>query len=786
MHICLIMDNPETPRHPVIAPALQELSTHHTIRLLDVRPLTGKEAIAEEARHPRADLYLLKSHAPQALEVAHAMEQQGALVVNSWASSVACQDRVLMAQRMSEANLPWPNTDSFENLGALVSNTSVLAKLSFPVILKSHFSHRGDLVAFVRDKEQLQELAKDWSMEPVVLQEYAASDGWDIKLWVIDQQIFAARRRTPLEPNAPKEDFVIPPDELPAEWARITLEIGRIFNMRLYGVDLLMTARGPIIVDVNGFPGFRGVPGAARALVNLVEKLLSGDVGARFIAPWGGVVSIVDLPGIVISLFERARQPLLTTPGKQAGLFVRYLRRKPARGLAVIYAVDELGHHSAAHTHDPHRSVSLTLDEKALDGARIRFHLGEAQQAALEVQASGVLRAEELGLSVQAFPADNGLPALAASCDTSQDEPVFAALQEAARAQLADDGWQLIAATAEAVRYKPANRCVVRYQLTLTHSNEQDYPPRQMMLYGKVYTDPQQARDVQALQQRLYDEQVATLGSRAAGQELRTPMLPQPLGLLSDLGITFNEAIQPTDTQERAITGTRAMQPTIERERGGEIAAITIPVEELRMTAVALARLHNSMVRANEDAPRKGAKEAKRARERAALIASHNPEQAEEVQQLAEQLASRLEALQPDMYRPAHGGFKSSQLLFHSHQVFVVDFDGFCLADAALDVGYFLAYLRPSGLWYGRSGTREWFDAAAQEFVTTYKQAMRDLGTPEAAIEGILERSRLYEAALIFKIATRRVNRLNSPRPKELSAMLDEIAVCLSSSSRRV
>lgn len=273
MHICLIMDNPETPHHPVIAPALKELSSNHTVRLLDVRTFTGEEAIAAEAQYARADLYLLKSHAPQALDLAFALERQGALVVNSWAASVACQDRVLMAQRMNEAHLPWPHTERFETLAALAADEAFLAGQSFPVILKSHFSHRGDLVAFVRNKEQLQELAKEWSEEPVVLQEYAASDGWDIKLWVIDQQIFAARRRTPLEPNAPKEDFVIPPDELPDDWARITLEIGRAFNMRLYGVDLLMTEKGPIIVDVNGFPGFRGVPGADRALVNLVEKL---------------------------------------------------------------------------------------------------------------------------------------------------------------------------------------------------------------------------------------------------------------------------------------------------------------------------------------------------------------------------------------------------------------------------------------------------------------------------------------------------------------------------------
>lgn len=273
MDICLIMDNPETPHHPVIAVALQQLSATHTIRLLDVRPLTGVEAIAEEEKYPLADLYLLKSHAPQALAVAHVLEQKGALVVNSWASSVACQDRVLMAQRMRDANLPWPYTRSFSSLGSLLTDREMLASLPFPQIIKSYYSHRGDLVDKVDSIEQLEALAAEWKQEPIVLQEFAAGDGWDIKMWVIDQQIFAARRRTPLEPNASKEDFPIVPEELPGEWVHIAMEIGRIFNMRLYGVDLLITEHGPMIVDVNGFPGFRGVPGADSALVALVERI---------------------------------------------------------------------------------------------------------------------------------------------------------------------------------------------------------------------------------------------------------------------------------------------------------------------------------------------------------------------------------------------------------------------------------------------------------------------------------------------------------------------------------
>jgi ribosomal protein S6--L-glutamate ligase len=273
MNICLIMDNPETPRHPVIAVALQKLSARHTVRLLDVRDLSSEQAIAQEQTNTPADLYLLKSHAPQALDVAHYLEGQGLQVVNSWASSVACQDRILMTGKMEQAHLPWPHTQYFPSLGYLLSRPALLENLVFPLIIKSHYSHRGDLVDKVDSIADLQALAPQWSQEPIVLQEFAASDGWDIKLWVIDEKIFAARRCTPLDPHASKEDIVI--DELPIEWEQIIQAIGKTFDLRLYGVDLLTTAQGPIIIDVNSFPGFRGVPGADDALVALVEKLLA-------------------------------------------------------------------------------------------------------------------------------------------------------------------------------------------------------------------------------------------------------------------------------------------------------------------------------------------------------------------------------------------------------------------------------------------------------------------------------------------------------------------------------
>src|SRR5947209_11925706 len=316
--------------------------------------------------------------------------------------------------------------------------------------------------------------------------------------------------------------------------------------------------------------------------------------------PVGASLSILGLPAVLSDLFERAQRPLL--PGSQGplGLFVRYLRRKSGRGLAVIYAVDKLD--AKIHAHDPKRAVSLTLDEQALDGAHIRFTDAQAHAALVEVQPSGVLRANTLGISVQAFPADAGLPALAASCDTTPGSPVFEALQTAAQAQLQDPAWHLTSASAEPVRYKPASRCVTRYSLLLEHP-QQSGMQKKLTIFGKVYAEPAQARSVQALQQQLYNEQE---------QSGEAPLLPRPLGMVDTLGLTFNQAVQPevestADGRWASLrTGTRALQPQLERGRGGVITQILLPDEELRLTAQALARLHTSTVRPHEAAPRTG------------------------------------------------------------------------------------------------------------------------------------------------------------------------------------
>jgi aminoglycoside phosphotransferase (APT) family kinase protein len=201
--------------------------------------------------------------------------------------------------------------------------------------------------------------------------------------------------------------------------------------------------------------------------------------------------------------------------------------------------------------------------------------------------------------------------------------------------------------------------------------------------------------------------------------------------------------------------------------------------EVVRRSARALAELHTSDLDTGELTTRTGADEAGKAAKRATLIEGYVPELAPEVRRTAGELCDALAALPSDTLRPGHGSYKLSQLLVRAGEVFLVDFDQFCLADPALDVGYFLAYLRPAGLWYRRNGRRAWFEAAADAFRSAYLERLAERGESAATGAGIAGRAPVFEAALLLKIAARRANRLHSPRPGEVAAILDEVRRCL-------
>src|SRR5579885_3389900 len=82
----------------------------------------------------------------------------------------------------------------------------------------------------------------------------------------------------------------------------------------------------------------------------------------------GSHLTIQELPLVVRDLFALAHHELLPGAAHPWELFVRYLRRKPGRGLAIIYDASEIRpRHQRAGA--AHRAISLTIDEQALSGS---------------------------------------------------------------------------------------------------------------------------------------------------------------------------------------------------------------------------------------------------------------------------------------------------------------------------------------------------------------------------------------------------------------------------------
>ena len=436
-----------------------------------------------------------------------------------------------------------------------------------------------------------------------------------------------------------------------------------------------------------------------------------------------------------------------------------YLRRKPGRGMVAVYGSAAGG--GSVYTVSVDESAVVSESAQGSTGAPATSGTWAGTWAG---EGNDLFELPALGVTIERFPHDGRLHHLAAAMAPAEGSALWRALEAAAgaaevgalEAAEAEVG-ALRAVEATALRYKPGDRCVIRYVL---HTEGASGERRRHSVVGKLYGDLDQARDAAELMARLWDLQ---------GEE---PWAARPLAVADPLPLVLAEDLGDRHSEPPTLVGTDVI-------RFGHHQ----PTGALRRAARALADLHTSAETLPAAPARTGADESAKAAKRAQTLGRHVPQLADEANRVARSVGEALTALTCERLVPSHGSYKPSQLLFRSDSVFLVDFDQFCDADGALDVGYFLAYLRPPGLWYRRAGTRAWFDEAAATFLAAYDERLAERGVDAETRAGIQRRSHVYEAALLLKIAARRANRLHSPRPGEVRALLEEMTACLTAAT---
>jgi ribosomal protein S6--L-glutamate ligase len=207
------------------------------------------------------------------LALLRAAERPGVKVLPRWESVTHVRNKARAVQTLAERGIPMPRTLLGESPAALKR----LSATDFPLLLKPHLGDNASGIVLVRHPLELDDLA--WPDGLVVAQEFVDSGSVDLKLYGVGDHLWAVRRPSPLA-GAHAEQ--------PAELADLTPELARIaracrdaFQLELYGVDVLDSPRGPLVVDVNEFPNYTGVAEAPLAIAELVRSLLTSKVAAQ-------------------------------------------------------------------------------------------------------------------------------------------------------------------------------------------------------------------------------------------------------------------------------------------------------------------------------------------------------------------------------------------------------------------------------------------------------------------------------------------------------------------------
>jgi ribosomal protein S6--L-glutamate ligase len=258
----------ESHLNPVLNTVMEELARQHEVAVYDSRTLPAGYGWEPGLQEP-PDVVLLKSRSPEARRVAQTAERAGSLVVNSPAATTAALDRASTAEALDRAGVTAPRSWCVPTMRQLAYG----GPLPWPLVIKSRTSSRRDFVRLVTSRTELVELLPEWGDEPVVAQEFAPNDGFDIKVWVIGDDLSAARRRSALESVDKSADEILDPADLPEDWTRAVRDAGAAMGLQLYGVDLLITGGRPVVVDVNPFPGFRGAREPAESLLRFLSTL---------------------------------------------------------------------------------------------------------------------------------------------------------------------------------------------------------------------------------------------------------------------------------------------------------------------------------------------------------------------------------------------------------------------------------------------------------------------------------------------------------------------------------
>jgi ribosomal protein S6--L-glutamate ligase len=238
-------------------------------RLCPIAPLSQALIPSPWADLVVGDIVVTRSRDPFALALLEEAEARGARAIDGSHEVNRVRHKGTCALGLARCGLPVPHT----LFASGPDDLAALPAAAFPVVVKPVLGDNAQGVRVVATREELD--AGGWDGQPLIAQAYVEAGGFDLKLYVAGDQIWATRRPGPL---SDRED--------PVQRVQVTEELRQIaegcraeFGLTLFGVDVLESAGRLAIVDVNEFPNYTGVDEATAAIGALILAEARGSHG---------------------------------------------------------------------------------------------------------------------------------------------------------------------------------------------------------------------------------------------------------------------------------------------------------------------------------------------------------------------------------------------------------------------------------------------------------------------------------------------------------------------------
>ncbi len=241
---------------------------------------SGPRFIAGGLDLAAVDVLLVRTMPPASLEqvvmrmdVLGRLEAAGTLVVNSARAVEAAVDKYLASAKLAAAGLKTPETIVCQTVDAAME---AFARLGGDVVLKPLFGGEGRGIARLEDEAIAQRTFSLLTGLGAVLyvQRFVPHDGWDIRVLVVGEGMWAMRRRNPLDWRTNvSRGAIAEAIECDPHWAQLARRAADAIGAVIAGVDLLPGRDHELhVIEVNAVPGWQAL---ARTLeVDIAREVL--------------------------------------------------------------------------------------------------------------------------------------------------------------------------------------------------------------------------------------------------------------------------------------------------------------------------------------------------------------------------------------------------------------------------------------------------------------------------------------------------------------------------------